>query len=159
MARFVFLIPSTCGNAQMEKLFRYFIKLASPYARIEVKHFGEEKLHGASDVMVEKALVKESIKIKKHLLDDDKVFLLSEKGEVASTEAWSREMSEWMPFSGRVVFILGSARGLHRSLLEDKKYRSLAIGEMTLQHELALVVWSEQIYRLLTLQVGKRYHY
>ena len=159
MGSFVFLTPSRCGNKHLEELFRYFLKLSSPYAKIEVIHFGEEKVRDESPSMIEKALGKESERIKKHLKEDDRVFLLSEKGKVASTEVWSKEMSSWMQRPGRVVFVLGSARGLHKSLFDDPKNKAIAIGSMTLQHELALVVWSEQLYRLLTLEVGKRYHY
>lgn len=159
MARFTFLIPSTCGNKQLGSLFDYFLKLSSPYARIEVQKYGEEKLRDGSLADVQRGLEKESQKIVKHLRDDDLVFLLSEKGEVADTAKWSAEMSKWMHHPGRVVFILGSAHGLHDSLYELNGVRALAIGPMTMQHELALVVWSEQLYRLLTIQVGKRYHY
>lgn len=159
MASFAFLTPSTCGNQHLESLFRYFIKLASPYAKIEVCHFGEEKIRNDSPSMIEKALEKEAMRIRKHYKEGDQVFLLSEKGKVGSTDFWSKEMTGWMQHPGRILFILGSARGLHSSLYKDPGVRSLAIGSMTMQHELALVVWSEQLYRLLTLQVGKRYHY
>jgi len=159
MAQFVFLTPSPCGNHHLEALFGYFLKLSAPYARIEVIHYKEEKIRDDSAAGVDRSLEKEASRIRQHLKAGDLVFLLSEKGKVSSTEAWSQEMKGWMQHPGRVVFILGSARGLHQSLFGELGFRALAIGAMTMQHELALVVWSEQLYRLLTLQVGKRYHY
>ncbi|MGC2164010.1 MAG: 23S rRNA (pseudouridine(1915)-N(3))-methyltransferase RlmH [Silvibacterium sp.] len=84
--------------------------------------------------------------------------LLDEHGKQLSSEAladWLRRVRD--EGQQRIVFALGPADGwshaerLRASLL-------LSLGPMTLPHELARVVVSEQIYRAFTILAGHPYH-
>ena len=152
------LAPSACSKPEMESLCQYFIKLTRAQVSLERLTFGEEKIRKTSEADIEKGLLKEAQRIEAQLKPDDLVFLMSEHGKCESTKALFGQFEQWLRHPGRVVFVLGSARGWHPSLKTPNR-RLLSLSPMTTQHELALVIWLEQLYRLTTLWSGKRYHY
>ena len=56
-----------------------------------------------------------------------------------------------------VAFLIGAADG-HNDALRSASDLLLALSPLTLQHELALLVLLEQIYRAATLRAGAPYH-
>lgn len=73
----------------------------------------------------------------------------------------SRGLSKWLDAAalhGRdVVLVIGGAFGLHASVL-DRADRQLSLSPMTLPHEIARLVLSEQIYRAGTISRNEPYH-
>lgn len=84
---------------------------------------------------------------------------LDERGESWST----RGFADWLgslESTGTVkcvAFLIGSADG-HDDALRRSCDRVLALSSFTLQHELALVVLLEQLYRVASLRAGSPYH-
>jgi 23S rRNA (pseudouridine1915-N3)-methyltransferase len=154
----VIVAPSRCSNPQLESLAAYFEKLIQPQLSLERLFFGEVKLSKANEADIQKALQKEATKIEAMLKPDDLVFIMSEHGQCQSTTDLSKCFEDWLQHSGRVVYVFGSAHGWHSSLKKPGR-RLLSLSPMTTQHELALVIWLEQLYRLSTIRSGKRYHY
>ncbi len=56
-----------------------------------------------------------------------------------------------------VAVLIGGADG-HGAALRDAADLVLSFGRLTMQHELALVVAAEQIYRVYTIRRGEPYH-
>ena len=79
------------------------------------------------------------------------------------TQASSEELAGWIAHEeqhggGRpVVFVIGGAEGLPRSLV-DRADRTLAFGRITLPHRLARIVLLEQLYRAFSILRGDPYH-
>lgn len=81
--------------------------------------------------------------------------VLDERGKLFTTEAFSRLLRS---FEGeRVAFLVGGAEG-HPEAVRRGADVLLALSPLTLQHELALLVLLEQLYRVLTLRAGHPYH-
>jgi 23S rRNA (pseudouridine1915-N3)-methyltransferase len=84
--------------------------------------------------------------------------LLDGRGKQFSSEdlaAWLRRMRD--QGQQRIVFAIGPADGWS----EAERARAsllLSLGPMTLPHELARVVLSEQVYRAFTILAGHPYH-
>ena len=84
--------------------------------------------------------------------------LLDGRGKQFSSEdlaAWLRRMGD--QGQQRIVFAIGPADGWS----EAERARAsllLSLGPMTLPHELARVVLSEQVYRAFTILAGHPYH-
>ena len=57
----------------------------------------------------------------------------------------------------RVAFLVGGAEG-HPEAVREEADLLLSLSPLTLQHELALLVLMEQLYRVLTLRAGHPYH-
>lgn len=76
----------------------------------------------------------------------------------------SRVFSEWLGRvegelggGGEVAFLVGGADG-HSEEVRRSARQLMALSGMTMQHELALVVLLEQLYRAATLRAGLPYH-
>jgi 23S rRNA (pseudouridine1915-N3)-methyltransferase len=152
------MTPEKPKSSEYQQLFAYYLKLLKPHFNIEIIYSGAVKAKTASKESIEQALKKEAQNFDKKCKPNDKVILLSEFGNNYSTPDLLQTFNSWIEQEGRVVFILGSAYGLHKSLYSPQRVR-LSLSQLTFPHELALVIFSEQLYRLTTLRIGKRYHY
>ena len=56
-----------------------------------------------------------------------------------------------------VAFLIGASDG-HTDELRTKADLLLSLSSLTLQHELALVVLLEQLYRVASMKAGSPYH-
>ena len=83
---------------------------------------------------------------------------LDERGSNLSTRELEKKWREWQVRSvKRVAFLIGAADG-HTEELRRSCEQTLSLGRHTMQHELALLVLLEQIYRIHTLLAGSPYH-
>lgn len=84
---------------------------------------------------------------------------LDERGEALSSRQFTLLLDE---LAGRgevkcVSFLIGAADG-HNSALRKMADRVISLSSLTLQHELALLVLMEQLYRAASLRQGMPYH-
>ena len=95
------------------------------------------------------------------LLDRSKAMfrvVLDEMGEHPTSRGLAKKIGEWEQHSKRdVALIVGGADG-HSPGLRQAAGWCWSLGKLTLQHELALVVALEQIYRAYTIKAGLPYH-
>lgn len=84
--------------------------------------------------------------------------VLDERGELPTTAQFRQQVDRWELQGRKVVRVLiGGADG-HPQPLRDSADHLMALSRLTLQHELALVVFLEQLYRVYTLKRGEPYH-
>ncbi len=84
---------------------------------------------------------------------------LDERGERLSTRAFADKL-EQLALRGEiktVAFLIGAADG-HNEAVRDTCDLLLTLSPFTLQHELALLVLLEQLYRVASLKSGSPYH-
>ena len=84
---------------------------------------------------------------------------LDERGECLTTRAFAERL-EALASRGdikTVAFLIGAADG-HSEALREACDLVLTLSPFTLQHELALLVLLEQLYRVATLKSGTPYH-
>ena len=81
--------------------------------------------------------------------------VLDERGRLLTTEELYRRLLVWE--GERVAFLVGGAEG-HPEAVREEADLLLSLSPLTLQHELALLVLMEQLYRVLTLRAGHPYH-
>ena len=94
------------------------------------------------------------------LLDRSKGCLrvvLDERGKQLTSRGLADKFDQWRHSSRNVAFIIGGANGHDRAML-DAADLQWSLGTLTLQHELALVVALEQIYRAHTILAAHPYH-
>ncbi len=86
------------------------------------------------------------------------VVALDERGKVQSSIEFSDWLSKLMRQGlNRVTVCLGGASGLSRKVVENSR-EQLSVSGYTLNHQLALLVIAEQLYRGLTILFGEPYH-
>ncbi len=84
--------------------------------------------------------------------------VLDERGEHPTSLGLAKKIGEWEQHSKRdLALIIGGADG-HSEELRQAAGWCWSLGKHTLQHELALVVALEQLYRAYTIKAGLPYH-
>ena len=158
MAKIHLLTPEPCADEHCLELVQHYMRLLKPQLGVEFKHYGGEKVSKPTPGNIQQALLREAGRIENLLPVQGQIFLLSEKGVCHETLVLFPLFQQWLQQAAKLSFVFGGAYGLHESLYKPGR-TIFALSPMTLPHELSLVVWIEQLYRLSTLMSAKRYHY
>ncbi len=86
-----------------------------------------------------------------------KIIALDERGKNFSSLEFARFLRSSLESGPRLCFIIGGAFGLAEEVLKQAHHR-LSLSPLTLNHELALLVLLEQLYRAFTILSGEPYH-
>lgn len=122
-----------------------YLKRLTRYGKYELKHIKDGSSEDVSKRHMEAS--QGSIRI-----------VLDERGEQLTTEQLVKRISDWeMRGEKRATYMIGASDG-HTPELRDSADLVWALSPLTLQHELALVVLLEQLYRVATIQRGEPYH-
>jgi 23S rRNA (pseudouridine1915-N3)-methyltransferase len=106
---------------------------------------------------VDARLREEATRLRRHILPDDYVVVLDERGEEFDSVRFARWLGQRIEDARRLVFVVGGAEGLSPELRSGASLQ-LRLSALTLQHDLALLLLSEQIYRAYTILAGRPYH-
>lgn len=130
-----------------------FAKLGIEEYAARLKPFVEvrfEYLKGSTQAQESAALIERTKAMFRVVLD--------ERGAEVSSRAFASRITEWETHAKRdFALIIGGADG-HTEELRAAAGWTWALSRLTLQHELALVVALEQLYRAYTIKGGMPYH-
>jgi 23S rRNA (pseudouridine1915-N3)-methyltransferase len=91
--------------------------------------------------------------------DGDRLIALDERGKALDSHQFAQMIDEAaQQGTRRIVFAIGGPYG-HGTAVRDKAWRTVRLSTMVLNHSLARVVLSEQLYRASTLLWGGSYHH
>jgi 23S rRNA (pseudouridine1915-N3)-methyltransferase len=116
--------------------------------------------HGGYELIIVKAGDKEAVS--ERLLQASAGcyrIALDERGTTPTTREFTKALDS-MKMAGEVktvAFLIGAADG-HSPKLRNQCQLILSLSSMTMQHEIALVVLLEQLYRIETIHAGSPYH-
>jgi 23S rRNA (pseudouridine1915-N3)-methyltransferase len=85
------------------------------------------------------------------------VVALAREGSGWTSEELARRMEGWRMAARPLAFVIGGSRGLAPRLLASAAAR-WSLGPLTLPHEMARVIVTEQLYRAFTIIRGEPYH-
>ncbi len=141
-----------------------FTAAINDYAE-RISHYVPFECTAIPDVRNNKNMTREQQKTKegesiiKELQPGDTVVLLDEGGkEFSSTEfaAWFRKKANTVP--KRLVFVIGGPYGFSKDVYAAANEK-LSLSRMTFTHEMARLIFVEQLYRALDLLNGGPYHH
>ena len=116
-------------------------------------------LKNTRNMPVAEQKLKEGEKICKFVNSEDYVVLLDEKGKEFSTIEFSEQLGRiFMLAKKRVVFVIGGSYGFSGEAYERADLR-LSLSRMTFSHQLVRLLFTEQLYRVLTVMKGDPYHH
>ncbi len=136
-------------------------KPALAYAKAGIEEYVKRlSRHGGCDVVSVKAGPSDEVSAR--LLEASRGcyrIAMDERGAAWTTREFAAAMTalEHRGDVKTVAFLIGAADG-HTAELRDACDQLLSLSRFTLQHELALLVLMEQLYRLATLKAGGPYH-
>lgn len=123
-----------------------YSKLIAPFCKFEHIEIKDSK-----DRDRERSLKKEGERI---LKTSPKFILLHETGKVMT----SIRFSEFLNKIGGGDFVIGGAYGVSDEV-EQRASGMLALSRMTFTHEMARIIFMEQVYRALTILNKRGYHH
>ena len=136
-------------------------KPALAYARLAVEEYLKRLgRHGKYELVTLKAGNSEEVseRLLERSVGSYRV-VLDERGKAMDTRKLHRHLDN-LRLRGdvkSVAFLIGAADG-HTEALRKSADLVLGLSPMTLQHELALVVLLEQLYRVASIEAGSPYH-
>lgn len=125
------------------------------YFRFAVEEVDAARL---PDARADEARAREAAALEKRIPGELELVALTRKGQPWSTRKLADYLGDMLNY-GRAgaVFAIGGAHGLAPSLVSRAQVE-LSLSAMTLPHELARLVLTEQLYRAGTLLRGEPYH-
>lgn len=89
----------------------------------------------------------------------DELFLLDEKGKMYRSIEFARFLEQKMLGGVKnLVFVIGGPYGFSNAVYQ-KANGKLSLSKMTFSHQLIRLIFSEQLYRALTILKGEPYHH
>ena len=90
----------------------------------------------------------------------DVVVLLDERGQPPTSRQLAEMLQGYMN-SGvkRLVFVIGGPYGFSDAVYGRAAGRLLSLSKLTFPHELARLIFTEQLYRAMTILRGEPYHH
>ena len=102
---------------------------------------------------------KEGELILQQIQPSDELFLLDEHGKESSSVEFARFLEKKM-ISGikRMVFVIGGPYGFSKSVYLRANGK-ISLSKMTFSHQMVRLIFTEQLYRALTILKGEPYHH
>ena len=149
-------IGSTKPGPEHELMVRYEKQLKL-FAKITKREISPEKFRSKKDAANVKS--HEAEKLRATIDNNAFTILLTERGTELTSEALSKKLTVWSENESRPIqFLIGGPLGLDPSLAKDVDLE-LSLSKLTFPHDLAQAMLLEQLYRAMTIQKGKPYHY
>jgi 23S rRNA (pseudouridine1915-N3)-methyltransferase len=140
-------------DRQCASLIAEYLDRIKRFASHEVSELKEQ---GSGDE--KRIIAAESVKLLGAIEKDDFVILLDERGrELSSPQLAEFINARQQDGIKRLAFVIGGFAGVSDELRQRANLQ-LSLSRMTLTHELARVVLTEQIYRAFTILAGLPYH-
>jgi len=138
-----------------DKIIDKYLKKIKHYSSVKEEILKEPKSKNRNPEEVKK---KEAEIILSSLPDHHLLVLLDERGKKLS----SRGLSDWIAHKqnisvSHVTFLIAGAYGAHQSVKDRADY-TLSLSDMTLTHDMARMLITEQVYRAFTILRGESYH-
>ena len=106
---------------------------------------------------VERQRAEEAERLLKHVLPMMHVVLLDLDGRRWTSEQVAERLDGWRTAARDVTLVIGGAVGVDPTVAA-RANETWSLGPLTLPHELARVVVTEQLYRAMTILRGEPYH-
>lgn len=134
-----------------------YVKRIGNYTQVEAFDIKEEKY--TAKTPRPEIVAREGARILAKVKPSDFLIVLSDNGTGFSSEAFAEKIGEII--GGRagkkgMAFVIGGPYGLSKEVV-DRADLVLSLSKMTLPHDLARLVLSEQVYRAFTILKGEPY--
>lgn len=150
------LVPGKTREMYLQQGIGEYMKRIARYVRIELRELPEA---GTRSTREENIREKEGAAMLRHIRAGDKVVLLDEKGKNLSSVQLAQWLEERMLEGAKnICFVIGGAYGLSPEL-DELSAMKLSLSKMTFSHQMARLIFLEQLYRAFTIIKGEPYHH
>ncbi|MDY6915864.1 MAG: 23S rRNA (pseudouridine(1915)-N(3))-methyltransferase RlmH [Candidatus Cloacimonadota bacterium] len=139
----------------IKKGIQEYLKRISLYGNLKIKILADEKLTAKKGIIQIKK--KEAETIFKEIDDSDYVIALDEHGKQLTSVQFAKLLKEKLNYHN-LVFVVGGVYGLARTVL-NRANMVMSFSNLTFTHQMARLIFLEQLYRAYTIINNKKYHY
>lgn len=144
-------------NKITSQLIDDYVKRVNFYLPLEMKTLPDVKKGKKTSEKEQKLLECESIK--KCLQPSDYIVLLDDKGKQLTSIGFAKYIENKMiSVSKRMVFIIGGPYGFSDEIVSMSNEK-LSLSKMTLTHQMVRLLFTEQLYRAMTILNNEPYHH
>ncbi len=148
----IYIVDKKSKDKLYTPLIEHYIKIAKPFAKVEVFEIYTKEINKAHDISTEASQKSYTLALEQHLGGAYNISL-----DPSSKELDSFQFSNLLKDRGVVNFFIGGAYGLEEHFLKQCN-KAISLGKITMSHKLAKVVLLEQIFRGLTILNNHPYH-
>ncbi len=130
----------------------HYLRRLKHYCDIETVSIKQSKGSDAKKIIKE-----EGARIIKTLGEAGCLVALGEEGNMLRSVEFANWLSVARSYSSTITFVIGGAYGLCESV-KSRADMVMSLSRMTLQHDLAQLLFLEQLYRAMTIIRGESYH-
>ncbi|GAQ94485.1 23S rRNA (pseudouridine1915-N3)-methyltransferase [Thermodesulfovibrio aggregans] len=146
MYKFRIIYPGRTKAKFIKEGIEHYIKLLSPYAKVELIELREGQGNKDRIIYEESKQILNSVK--------ERFILLHIQGQLLD----SLEFANLIRDRALHEFVIGGVYGVSDKVV-DSAFFKLSLSPLTFTHELSRLVLFEQLYRAITIIYGKSYHY
>lgn len=155
--KIVLLMIGKTTDSSLQHLIQDYIGRLQFYISLEVIVLPELKNTKKLSVVEQKE--KEAEMLFKQLEAKDHLLLLDEKGKQYSSMEFAHFMAKKLESTiKRTVFVIGGPYGFAERVYE-RADGMLSLSRMTFSHQMIRLLFSEQLYRAMTILKGENYHH
>jgi 23S rRNA (pseudouridine1915-N3)-methyltransferase len=151
------LMIGKTNQENLQQLIQDYINRLQHYVNFETYIIPE--LKNIKNLPITEQKEKEADLMLKHFENQDNVILLDEKGKQYNSLAFAEFINNKMNSSvKRMVFVVGGPFGFSKRIY-DRANGMISMSPMTFSHQMIRLIFTEQLYRAMTIIRGENYHH
>jgi 23S rRNA (pseudouridine1915-N3)-methyltransferase len=155
--KIILLLNGKTNQENLQKMIQDYLNRISHYISCETIVIPELKKVGNMGIQEQKE--KEAALMMKYFESGDEIFLLDENGKLFSSVAFAEFLEKKMNASvKRMIFVVGGPFGFADEIYKKAK-GLISMSPMTFSHQMIRLIFTEQLYRALTIIRGEKYHH
>lgn len=155
--KFIFLMIGKTSQEHLEKLIQDYRERISHYLNFESIVIPD--LKNTKKMSIQEQKEREAELILKHIDNQDEVIILDEGGKQFSSIAFSGFIEKKLhATTKRIIFVAGGPFGFS-SKIYDRANEMISLSSMTFSHQMVRLIFTEQLYRAMTIIRGENYHH
>jgi 23S rRNA (pseudouridine1915-N3)-methyltransferase len=144
-------------NAYLREGIAIYTKRLQHYIPFEIKELPD--VRNARNLPHAQLKVQEGQLLLRQLGPNDDLLLLDENGSQFSSEEWAGYLDKKLCYTSRsLVFAVGGAFGFSDDVIQ-RATDKISLSRMTFSHQMARLIFAEQLYRACTIIKGEPYHH
>jgi 23S rRNA (pseudouridine1915-N3)-methyltransferase len=155
--KITFLTVGKTINSNLIKLqdeYQNRLKYYIPFETVVIP-----ELKNTKNLSINEQKEKEADLILKNFETTDEIILLDEKGKQFTSVGFSEFISKKMLASHkRMIFVVGGPYGFSERVYQRANGK-ISLSSMTFSHQMIRLIFTEQLYRAMTILKGEPYHH
>ncbi|MBT7736690.1 23S rRNA (pseudouridine(1915)-N(3))-methyltransferase RlmH [Candidatus Peregrinibacteria bacterium] len=132
-----------------------YVKRIKPYASVEIVTLKE--IPSSKTFSERRCIDDEGKEILNALRDDEYIVVLDEKGQQFRSVEFAEFLRENKDIGRTVTFVIGGPYGLSKEV-KERSNLLMSLSKMTFTYQMTRIIILEQVYRGLSIMLGKGYH-